>query len=85
MSVHAELDAIKRADDENGKVTVEVKTKRRRRRKYGKPPSGDGADLRSPLFVCGDDDCSAVYELLVKKSVFEIIETIRQNGGELAE
>ena len=65
VSVHAELDAIKRADDENGKVTVEVKTKRRRRRKYGKPPSGDGADLRSPLFVCGDDDCSAVYELLV--------------------
>ena len=74
VSVHAELDAIKRADDENGKVTVEVKTKRRRRRKYGKPPSGDGADLRSPLFVCGDDDCSAVYELLVNTcglSVFD--------------
>ncbi len=65
VSVHAELDAIKRANDENDAVTGEVKTKRRRRWKYSRPPPGNGANLRSPLFVCGDKDCSAVYELLV--------------------
>jgi hypothetical protein len=64
-SVHAELDAIKRADDEKGKVIVEVKTKRRRRRKYGRSSGGGSAELLSPLFVSGDEDCAAVYELLV--------------------
>jgi hypothetical protein len=66
-SVHAELDAIKHADDDGGKVTVEVKTRRRRRRKCGKSLTGDcgPVDLRSPLFVSGDDDCAAVYELLL--------------------
>jgi hypothetical protein len=63
--VHAELDAIKRANDENGMVTGEVKTKRKRRWKYGRPPLGNGAGLRSPLFVCGNEDCSAMYKLLI--------------------
>jgi hypothetical protein len=74
-SVHAELDAIKHADDDGGKVTVEVKTRRRRRRKYGKSLTGDGgcADLVSPLFVSGDDDCAAVYELLLNTCGLSVV------------
>ncbi|KAL3827688.1 hypothetical protein ACHAXA_000561 [Cyclostephanos tholiformis] len=73
--VHAELDAIKHADDDGGKVTVEVKTWRRRRRKYGKSLTDDGgcAVLGSPLFVSGDDDCAAVYELLLNTCGLSVV------------
>eukprot|EP00578_Thalassiosira_sp_NH16_P001258 CAMPEP_0181131948 /NCGR_PEP_ID=MMETSP1071-20121207/30732_1 /TAXON_ID=35127 /ORGANISM="Thalassiosira sp., Strain NH16" /LENGTH=319 /DNA_ID=CAMNT_0023218245 /DNA_START=78 /DNA_END=1037 /DNA_ORIENTATION=+ len=58
--VHAELDEIKHADDGKGKVTVEVK-KKKNRPKYNRERKTN----LPPLFVYGDDDCSAVYELLV--------------------
>ena len=93
-SVHAELIAIKRADDEKGKVTVEVKTrkKKKRQRMYNKlSSSSDGyitggsdnhPDLQSPLFVYGIDDCAAVYELLLNTyGLSSIVNLDRQMGG----
>ena len=58
--VHEELNAIKHADDEKGKVTVEVK-KKKQNTKFGQAKN----TAVPPLFVCGEDDCSAVYELLL--------------------
>jgi len=64
--VHAELNAIKHADDEKGKVTVEVK-KRKVRPRYNDPTSTSGSKGSSlpPLFVYGIDDCNVVYELFM--------------------
>jgi len=65
--VHAELNAIKHADDEKGKVTVEVK-KRKVRPRYNDPNnsiSGSKGSSLPPLFVYGIDDCNVVYELFM--------------------
>jgi hypothetical protein len=92
-SVHAELIAIKRADDEKGKVTVEVRTRKKKKRQgtYNKPSSSsDGyitggsdnhPDLLSPLFVYGIDDCAAVYELLLNTYGLSSIVNLGQMGG----
>ncbi len=58
--VHAELNAIKWANDEKGKVIVERKKEAKRDRRV----AGIGASL-PPLFVLGKEDCTAVYELLL--------------------
>ena len=59
-SVHAELDAIKWADDEKGKITVDRK-KKAQQNKY----NAAYAKKIPPLYVSGDDDCAIVYELLL--------------------
>ena len=65
-SVHAELDAIKHADDEKGKVTVEVKKRKQRSAsRYDPTTANNRSSLLPPLFVSGDDDCAAVYELFM--------------------
>jgi len=63
-SVHAELNAIKHADDEKGKVTVEVK-KRKQRPRYDAATMSSRTNTLPPLFVSGEDDCAAVYELFM--------------------
>ena len=58
-SVHAELDAIKWADEEQGQVTIDQKKK--------KPAKYDPRSSANfpPLFVAGDDDYAVAYELLL--------------------
>ena len=65
--VHAELNAIKHADDEKGKVTVEVKKRKVRPRYNDLNNSNNGSKGSSlpPLFVYGIDDCNVVYELFM--------------------
>ena len=66
--VHAELNAIKHADDEKGKVTVEVKKRKVRPRYNDINNSNNGSNKGSsipPLFVHGIDDCNVIYELFM--------------------
>lgn len=55
-SVHAELEAIKWAENGNGNVTVAQKNKRRRL---------DDKTFTSPLYCVGYNDCSALFELFL--------------------
>lgn len=55
-SVHAELEAIKWAGNDDGNVTVSQKNKRRRL---------DDKTFTNPLYCVGFNDCSALFEVLI--------------------
>jgi len=80
--VHAELNAIKHADDEKGKVTVEVK-KRKVRPRYNDPNNSNNGSSKGsslpPLFVYGIDDCNVVYELFM--NTYGLSNGIDQTAG----
>ncbi len=76
-SVQSDLEVMKLENNDKEQVRVEVK-KRNQHQKVGKPGNVDSP----PLFVCGDDDCATVYELLMNTYGLSVgLETKLSKGG----
>jgi hypothetical protein len=76
-SVQSDLEVMKLENNDKEQVRVEMKKRNQHQKAVGKK----GSVELPPLFVCGEDDCATVYELLMNTYGLSVgLETKLSNG-----